>query len=140
MKTIIVTLLLSITFISCNTDDVVAQTLTTTKYKQIISNNMIGEYHHHLGEEVTGDILITSERIVINTSAVYYDIDLTTIPQDQQRLWCDSHIFEIWFTQYDEDIHIKIVDNLYTIQPKIIISIDNNVLGVFDPVKEVIQQ
>jgi hypothetical protein len=139
MKTIILTLLLAISFISCNTDDVSAQ-VTNTEYKQVISNELIGTYTNHSGE-VEGDIIITSDRIIINTSTVFYDIDLTKIPESQQRLWCQDHIFEIWFTQYDEDIHIKISDYLRAVEPHITISIDNNVLGNFDPViKEIPQE
>lgn len=132
MKTKILLLIASILLISCNSDNLIAQEANTVEYKSIVPDYLINTYINHYGEEVTGNVIITSDRLIIDTSQVYYDLDLKTIPEDQQRLWCSDHIFEIRFTQYEEEILIKITSYLYTKHPYIIISIDNNVLSVFD--------
>lgn len=135
MKTIILIILLAISFISCNTDDMNAQVNNNTEYKQVISDNLIGEYKHHLGEEVEGDITITSERIIINTSEVNYDIDITS-SEVVVKLWCNDKNLDITFIQCKKKVMIRIVNYIgqSDYSNYITLSKDYNVIGNFDPI------
>lgn len=149
MKTTILLILSLVLFTSCSADD----TINGNSYKNTaevnyneeyiinedISNDFIGVYSHHLGEETTGTIVITKTRLIINTSKVYYDIDLTTV--NKKRLWCKDTIYDIKFTNEEgEEIFISIVLWKNTIQPHITIAINYNILGVFDLVKETVEE
>lgn len=127
-------LILSLFLISCDNDSI-AQESDNIIIKNTIPESFIGEYKHHLGEEVTGTISITDESIIINTSEVNYDIDITS-SEVIVRPWCNDKILDITFIQCKKKVLLRINSNLNVSEHinYITLSKDYNVIGVFDPI------
>lgn len=91
--------------------------------QKYITKEMIGTYSYHHDEDTTGTVYITDKKVEINTSIVYYDIDLNKV-----KFRSKKHYLDIKFqTEEGEDVHIKL-----TLQDEdLILSVNNNVIGTF---------
>lgn len=126
-------LMLLTTIVGCEAQETEPQS-TKSVVKQIpnrVPVNMIGNYKHHLGEEAEGTVSITSDEIIIDVIGLRYNLEVQS-EGVVLRPWCQDKILDIKLTDYKDTI-IKITDYTDT-QGYIVISLNNNVIGVYDKI------
>lgn len=137
-------LILSLFLISCNNDDIIAQDRglnTIHKTLKEVPESFIGEFEPHQGETVEGKITITKTNIIINTTELNYNIDVTN-PNIKLVIWCNEHNIKITFVECKKVVNIIISNYLNRTEYTnyITLSKDYNIIGNFDLVKEEIPQ